>query len=314
LAHSWSGNLVTNATWRDLWLNEGFTVYLERRIMNALYGERREQMEDVLGFKSLRDEMPKLKPQDQELAIDLRGRDPDGVFSSIPYEKGRLFLSYLESKFGRARFDAFLRSYFDHFAFQSITTEQFLAYRQENLLGRFPGVVAPAEVTAWVMQPGIPPDAVLPASGAFQAVDDARAAWLDGRISAAKLESHDWVTQQWLYFLNGMPDVLTLKQLAELDTAFEFTRTHNAEIAHSWLLIVIRNGYQPGFARLEDYLKTIGRRKLIKPLYEELMKTPAGATLARRVYSQARPGYHPQAAAAIDAIVKKDEDDGMLKP
>jgi leukotriene-A4 hydrolase len=314
MAHSWSGNLVTNATWRDLWLNEGFTVYLERRILNALYGERREQMEDVLGYKSLREEMLKLKPEDQELAIDLRGRDPGDVFSGIPYEKGRLFLSYLDAKIGRVRLDAFLRSYFDHFAFQSITTEQFLAYLQENLLDRSAAGLPAAEIAAWVMQPGIPADAVLPESGVFQAVDAARTAWLEGRTAAAKLESRDWVTQQWLYFLNDMPAVLTLKQLTELDTAFAFTRTRNAEIAHSWLKIVIRNGYQPGFARLEEYLKTIGRRKLIQPLYEELMKTPAGATLARRVYGQARPGYHPQAAAAIDAIVGKDEDDGLIKP
>ncbi len=138
LAHSWSGNLVSNATWRDLWLNEGFTDYLESRIVGAVYGEKREMMERVLGLRSLRDDLAKLEPDDQVLAIDLRGRDPGAVFSDVPYEKGRLFLTYLDAKFGRERFDAFLKSYFDHFEFKSISTEQFLAYLQQNLLDRFP--------------------------------------------------------------------------------------------------------------------------------------------------------------------------------
>ena len=116
LAHSWAGNLVGNATWRDLWLNEGFTDYMEGRIMSAVYGEQRSSMEAVLGLKSLRSDLAKLKPADQILAIDLRDRDPDDVFSEIPYEKGRLFLNYLDAKFGRERFDAFLRGYFEHFS------------------------------------------------------------------------------------------------------------------------------------------------------------------------------------------------------
>ncbi len=310
LAHSWSGNLVTNATWRDLWLNEGFTVYLQSRIMIAVYGERRERMEGVLGLRSLREEMARLAPGDQVLAIDLRDRDPDEVFSLVPYEKGRLFLTFLDAKFGRERFDEFLRGYFDHFAFKSISTEQFLKYLKDNLLDRVPGIVTYAEVMAWVSGPGIPPDAVLPTTDAFAVVDEARASWISGKIPAKKLDTHDWIAQQWLYFLDNMPApgspaLLTAAQMADLDRAFGFTRTVNAEIGHSWFLLVIRNHYQPSYVRLEEYLKTIGRRKLIKPLYEELMKTPAGAAQAKRVYALARPGYHPQTVAAIDAIVNE---------
>jgi aminopeptidase N len=308
LAHSWSGNLVTNATWRDLWLNEGFTDYLENRIMGAVYGDARASMEAVLGLRGLRDDLAKLKPQDQMLAIDLRNRDPDEVFNEVPYEKGRLFLSFLDAKFGRERFDEFLRGYFDHFAFKSITTEQFLAYLQENLLDKFPGVATRAQVDAWVAGPGIPPDAVLPASSAFQTVDRTRTAWLDGKVAAKQLDVHDWVAQQWLYFLDNIPAAVSSKQLADLDKAFEFTRTPNAEIAASWLILGIRNNYQPSFVRLEDYLKTVGRGKLIKPLYEELMKTPAGAAFAKRVFSLARPGYHATVAAAVDAIVNPPDD------
>lgn len=308
LAHSWSGNLVSNATWRDLWLNEGFSDYLESRIMNAVYGERREMMERVLGLRSLRDDLGRLKPADQVLAIDLRDRDPEEAFTDVPYEKGRLFLTYLDAKFGRDRFDAFLRVYFDHFAFKSITTEQFVKYLQENLLDRFPGIVTQDEVMAWVSGPGLPPDAVLPASDAFAPVDEARSAWVSGSVAAKKLDAHDWAAQQWLYFLDNMPATLTAAQMSDLDQAFGFTRSANAEIGRSWFLLVIRNHYQPSYVRLEEYLQSIGRRKLITPLYEELMKTPAGAVQAKRVFKLARPGYHPQTAAAIDAIVNPPSD------
>jgi aminopeptidase N len=302
LAHSWSGNLVTNATWRDLWLNEGFTDYLESRIMTAVYGEPRASMEQVLGLEELRRELPTLKPQDQVLAIDLRNRDPGAVFSSVPYQKGRLFLEFLAAKFGRERFDAFLRSYFDHFAFQSISTEQFTAYLTENLLDRFPGIVTRGQVLAWENDPGLPADAVLPVSGAFQPVDEARAAWLNGTLKSKKF-GLDWVTQQWLHFLDNMPGALKPKQLADLDEAYGFTRSQNAQIERSWLELVIRNSYQPGFPRLETYLTSVGRRVLIEPLYTDLMKTASGTEFAKRVYAKARPGYHPSTATAVDAIV-----------
>ena len=302
LAHSWSGNLVTNATWRDLWLNEAFTVYLESRITAVVYGEQRASMERVLGLQSLRKDLARLPPKDQVLAIDLRDRDPDLVFSDVPYQKGRLFLGYLEAKFGRDRFDAFLRGYFDHFAFKSITTEQFNQYLTENLLDRFPGIVTHAEMLAWEHEPGLTIGAVLPVSNAFSPVDDARSAWLDGKLQP-KTFGLDWVTQQWLYFLDNMPAPLRAEQLGSLDQAYGLTRSQNAEIEHSWLMLVIRNDYQPSYARLEQYLTTVGRRKLIAPLYVDLMKTPSGSAFAQRVYAKARPGYHPETVAAIDAIV-----------
>jgi leukotriene-A4 hydrolase len=308
LGSSWSGNLVTNATWRDLWLNEGFSAYLESRIMNIVYGEGREMMERVLGLKALREDLATRSPKDQWLAIDLRDRDPEEAFSSVPYEKGRLFLTYLDVKFGRERFDAFLRGYFDHFSSKSVTSEQFVSYLQENLLDRFPGIVTRDQVMAWAFGPGIPPDAVLPSSDTLAGVDAARAAWAGGKIAAKKLDSRAWGAQQWVYFLDDMPAQLSTAQVAELDQTFGFARSANAEVVQRWLLLAIRHQYQPGFARLEEYLRTIGRRQLIAPLYREMMKTPAGATQARRVYALARPHYHSSAAAAIDAIVNPPSD------
>jgi leukotriene-A4 hydrolase len=302
LAHAWSGNLVGNSTWRDLWLNEGFTDYMESRIMTAVYGDERAGMEAVLGLQSLREDLAKLKPAEQILAIDLRDEDPQEAFTQIPYEKGRLFLNYLDAKFGRQHFDMFLKGYFDHFAFKSITTEQFLGYLQENLLDRFPGVVTREQVNAWVLKPGLPADAVLPVTLMFQAVDQARAAWLGGRIAAKKIGA-DWVAQQWLFFLDNMPATLSAAQLTDLDKAHGFTKSSNAEIAHSWFALVIANNYQASFPGLEAYLHGIGRTKLVKPLYEGLMKTPSGTEFAKRVFGKAKPGYHPETVAAIEAIV-----------
>jgi leukotriene-A4 hydrolase len=308
VAHSWAGSLVTNATWRDLWLNEGFSAYLESRIMNSMYGEGREKMERVIGLETLHDDLASRSPKEQWLAIDLRDRDPEEAFSSVADEKGRLFLTYLDAKFGREHFDAFLRSYFDHFSAKSVTSEQFVTYLQENLPDRFPGIVARDQVMAWVGAPGIPPDAVLPSTDAFAGVDAARIAWAGGKIAAKTLESRAWVAQQWMYFLDSMPAELSAAQVTELDRTFGFARSANAEVVQHWLLLAIRHQYQPSFVRLEEYLKTIGRRKLIVPLYRELMKTPAGATQARRVYALARPRYHPPTTAAIDAIVNPSSD------
>jgi leukotriene-A4 hydrolase len=303
LAHSWSGNLVTNATWRDLWLNEGFTTYLERRIVEALYGAEREAMEDVLGLQALRRDIKAAKPGDDVLAIDLRGRDPDDVFSEIPYEKGKLFIDWLEARYGRESLDAFLREYFATFAFQSITTERFLAFLEEHLMAKQPRRITEAELSEWIYHPGLPKTAVLPTSDAFVEVDEVRQEWLAGRREATAIPGREWTTHEWLHFIDNIPRSVPLERLAELDRAFSLTQATNAEIAHSWLLISVKSGYEPAYGRLEQYLMNVGRRKLIKPLYEALMKAPGGPERARRIFAAARAGYHPIAADSIAQVV-----------
>ena len=303
LAHSWSGNLVTNATWRDFWLNEGFTVYLERRIVAALYGQRREQMEDVLGVQSLRREMAELGPGDQHLAIDLRGRDPDDGTTDVAYEKGKLFLQFLESRFGRETLDEFLRGYFDHFAYQSIDTEQFLDYLDANLLAKHPDAVTDQQIHAWVYEPGLPGFAVLPSADVFAPIDRTRTAWLAGAMPTADLPTKEWSTQEWLHFLDSLPPEVPRARLDELEQRFRLSDSRNAEIAHAWFRIAIRNDYAPAYPQLAHYLTAIGRRKLVRPLYDDLMKTPRGADLARSIYAKARAGYHPIVQTSIDAIV-----------
>lgn len=302
LAHSWSGNLVTNATWRDLWLNEGFTVFFEGRIMEAVYGVERAKMENALGADGLKREMVDLPLPDQRLAPDFRGRDPDDVFSDVPYVKGQWFLLFLEKRFGRKTFDAFLRGYFDHFAFKSVTTGDFLAYLKTHLLDAHPGKVTMAEVEEWVFQPGIPKNAPEQVSDRFAAVGKTRDVFLAG-AAPKTLATKAWTAHEWLHFLNTLPAQLSQKQLIALDDAFAFTTSKNSEIAHAWFLIAIRNHYAAADAALDAYLQTIGRRKLIVPLYEALLARPDRRAYAIDAFERAKPGYHPLTVGTIDALI-----------
>jgi leukotriene-A4 hydrolase len=302
MAHAWSGNLVSNATWRDLWLTEGLAAYMESRTMSAMYGAERASVEEVAGLKSLRAQMSTLKPADQLLAVDLRGRDPLQGFSEVPYEKGRLFFNFLDAKFGRENFDAFLRGYFDHFAYKSVSTEQFLQNLRENLLDRYPGIVTAAEVDQWVNGPGIPAYAVLPVTNMLQPVDEARAAFTSGKLQAKQFGS-DWLAEQWIYFFDNLAGTLSSAQLTALDQAHGFSASTDGELQCSWFNQVIASDYRAAFPRLEQFLSMVGRTKLIQPLYVQLMKTDSGSTLARKIYAKARPAYHPETVAVIDPIV-----------
>jgi len=302
MAHAWSGNLVSNATWRDLWLTEGVAAYMESRTMTAMYGAERASVEEVAGLESLRAEMTTLKPADQLLAVDLRGRDPLQGFSEVPYEKGRLFLNFLDAKFGREHFDAFLRGYFDHFAFKSVSTEQFLQYLRENLLDRFPGIVTLAEVDQWVNGPGIPAYAVLPVTNMLQSVDQARAAFTSGKLQPKQFGA-DWLAEQWIYFFDNLTGPLSSAQLAALDQAHAFSASTDGELQSSWFNQVIASDYRMAYPHVEQFLTLVGRTKLIQPLFVQLMKTDSGSTLARKIYAKARPAYHPETVAVIDAIV-----------
>jgi len=252
----------------------------------------------------LNDEIATLEDRDEILHIDLKGRDPDAGFTEVAYEKGALFLRHLEETFGRARFDRFLRSYFDHFAFQSITTEEFLDYLRKNLLDKNPQLAGRVPVDEWINKPGLPANAPKPTSPAFSRVETAAQRWLQNEIPASNLAAAKWTTQEWLHFLKSLPQTLELKKMEELDQAFHLTRSGNSEIAFQWLMMSIRNRYEPANPRLDEFLTSIGRRKFIKPLYEELAKTPEGKERALAIYRRARPSYHPIAVTSIDEVLK----------
>ncbi|MBK8976902.1 MAG: M1 family metallopeptidase [Planctomycetes bacterium] len=304
LAHSWSGNLVTNATWSDFWLNEGFTVYVEQRIVEALYGRERAALEIHLCVGELRAELAKLEPCDQVLHVDLDGRDPDLGMTSVPYHKGAAFLRRLERAFGRDRFDAFLGRWFASHAFRSVTTADFLAFLSTELLQSDPAAARGIDVDAWIHAPGLPADLALPPSTRLAAVDAARDAWLAGGPTAA-LPMPGWTTAETLRFLDDLGAGAPAARLDELDAAFELTGSHNAEILAAWLERRILAGPLPPRvdARLEGFLLAVGRRKLVRPLYTALLASEAGAARARAIYASARPRYHAVTRGTLDALL-----------
>lgn len=300
LAHSWSGNLVTNATWSDFWLNEGFTSYIEARIMEELRGRGYADMLRQLGRQDLDEAVTTAGgPQaaDTRLQLDLAGRDPDEGMTDVAYEKGSAFLQTIESVVGRDRLDKFLREYFDHFAFQPMSSERMLTYMKENLLSA--EEAQKINVQAWIYEPGIPANAPVIKAEAFANVEKQVAAWKGG-TAASTLNTKDWSTHEWLHFLRALPDTIPETKLDDLDKAFKLSSSGNSEILFAWLRIAITNRYEAAFPALENFLTSQGRRKFVAPLYAELAKTDWGKTMAMRIYTRARPTYHSVAVGTID--------------
>jgi len=304
LAHSWSGNLVTFATPKDGWLNEGFTSYVEGRLIEALYGAERAAQETVLGRNELAQEFQRIDPKLQVLSLKPGAvADPDGASSSTVYVKGAWFLQFLEQRFGRDHFDAFLRGYFDHYAFQSIPTTEFLRYTKANLLDKFPGKAIEKELEQWVYEPGIPDNAPQVRSRALTEVDTARAAWLDsGRLPSPR-QTRRWNTQQWVHFIEGLPKTLKLEQLNRLDNAYKFTGTDNSEIAQRWYPLTVRSNYRQARPAIAEFLQRVGRRKLIMPVYEALVDSRDGLAFAKDIFAVAQPGYHPITTGSVQALI-----------
>ena len=306
LAHSWSGNLVTNASWKDMWLNEGFTSYVENRIVEALYGKERADMEFVNSRNGLKAELVDVPVEQQVLVLPMRsGSDPEDALGSVAYDKGAWFLQFLEQRFGRELFDPFLRSWFDTHAFQSVDSDQFAAFLKAELMPKKPGAVTDAELHAWLHEPGIPAFAPQTVSPRFAAVDAARKRWLDRKVVARDLDTAKWTTQEWVYFLEGMPEELPGERLVELDQAFRFTGTGNGEIAQRWYPLTVRSEYFEARPAIALFLRKIGRRKLIMPTYEALAATPEGHAFATQVFTMARPGYHPITTGSVEALLAK---------
>ena len=305
LAHSWSGNLVTNATWADFWLNEGTTTYIENRIVEELYGREVAEMQQLLGQRELAEVVAdaKTRPEDTRLHIDLAGRDPDEGMTAIAYDKGANFLRMLERHFGRARFDAFLRRWFDSHRFRSVTTAEFEEFLKKDLFAGDTAAWTALKVDDWIHQPRVPANMVVPSSARFDRTRAAAEAFAkSGSLDLVRKDQ--WVTTEWLDFLNNLPKAMTAEQMAELDRRFAFSRTGNSEVLFAWLLHAVRNSWEPAYPALEKFLTSMGRRKFLRPLYQAMEDNLATRELARKIYARARPTYHPISVAAIDAILK----------
>ena len=310
LAHSWSGNLATNATWADFWLNEGTTTYATYRIMEALYGEKREAQQYALGFNSLLEEIEDIGGKthpDTRLHIDLAGRNPDDALTEIAYEKGAAFLRTVESIVGRERFDAWLRGWFERHEFEPVTSAIFLADIREHLVQGDPQLEQRLMLDEWVYQPGLPANVVRPDPQAFAEVDQAIQRFARQRAIPVQQWS-DWTTDERLRFLNSLPRSVPQAQMRQLDQRLNLSQTRNSEVLFAWLELAVANRYDPAVPALERFLTTQGRRKFVAPLIEALARDPQwGRPIAVRIYREARPLYHPITTRGLDEL-------GLLQP
>lgn len=298
LAHSWSGNLVTNATWSDSWLNEGFTTYFENRIDEKLYGKERAATLADLSWDDLQRDLKEAKPEQTRLH-----GDPEGTYGQLDYTKGSTFLRTIEYSVGRDAWDAYLRSYFDRFAFQPQTSANFLKDLQANLIKGDRALEEKLQLDAWVYQPGLPSNAVHVKSATLAKIDRILEQ-VNGGAPIASVDASGWSTQEWLRFLNGLPRQQTAARLAELDRAFGLSNSTNAYVRSAWLVLAIQNRYQPAVASIEQFLPSVGRGLLIMPVYRALKEQGDwGMPIARRTFAKARVGYHPVTAGAIEQLL-----------
>ncbi|MCO4292747.1 M1 family metallopeptidase [Solitalea sp. MAHUQ-68] len=305
LAHSWSGNLVTNASWNDMWLNEGFTVYFERRIMERMEGKDYADMLAVLGFQELQSTLTDLGPSnpDAKLKLNLKDRNPDDATGDIAYEKGFCLLKTIENVVGRPRFDAFLNQYFKSHAFQTISTEEFIDYYYKELIKNDKALAEKIGIEKWVFEPGLPANCPKFTSIRFNNVDSALNQWINGKPAKA-LPFKNWSSHELLHFVRHLPNTLSIDQMKELDKALGLTKTGNSEVLTAWLTLAINNHYVDAYPSLNNFLTHVGRRRFLLPLYKAMATTEEGKKIAKDIYLKARPNYHFVSQQSIDELLK----------
>jgi len=300
LAHSWSGNMVTNRTWRDIWLNEGITSYLDARLMEVLFGKDRADEERVLSYHDLLRGLEKVSPAMQALAPVDDIDDPNQSQGGLAYQKGQLFLQHLENTFGREIFDPFLAAYFKHFAFQSISSEQFLDYLDQNLLTKYPGEFDRTQAEEWLYQPGVPADAPIPQSATLEQSARLAISWAAGEVAVTDIPQAKWSPQATVHFINSLPLDLSEGQLVELDDTFGFSLMGNAEIGRAWFTQVAARRHLPAYKAMEGHLNRHGRIHLILPVYLAMAKNGTDAELANDLFDGAKNTYHPLTVMVIE--------------
>ncbi len=308
LAHSWSGNLVTNSTWDDFWLNEGFTVYFEQRIMEAVYGRDISEMLAQLSYQGLVKEVDEImdkNPNDTHLKLHLKDRDPDDGMSAIAYDKGYFFLRMLEENVGRSTFDAFLKDYFTSNAFSVMDTEQFVAHLKAKLLDET--AYTALRIDDWIYGAGLPENCPTVGSDRLVKVDEAIQKWTSGEQSSKDLPWNDWMYQERYRFLTNLPsEGVDEKMLKELDEEYGITETGNNEVLFAWLEQSILHQYQPAYPQLRSFLTSVGRRKFLTPLYRAMLETEQ-RDMAMSIYEEARPAYHSVATGTMDELLSWSE-------
>ncbi|MCC9063049.1 hydrolase/aminopeptidase [Flavobacterium piscisymbiosum] len=304
LGHSWSGNLVTNATWDDIWLNEGFTTYVEHRIGEAIFGKKEFEMQNVITRKELVDNVAEYgeTSPDTRLKVSLTGRNPDDGISMIPYVKGYAFLRVIENTVGREKFDVFIKNYFDAHAFKSITTEDFIKYYNENLIKGDKTLADKIKAEDWIYKPGIPSNITPVSSADFDAIDKIQKSWRETGLKG--LSQKITTTSEKQYFIDHLPTDITPKEMEAIDAEFNFTKGGNFIIKRQWFVQAIIHQYKAANPAIEQFLVSISRTGSVMMLYKEMVKTPEGKAWAKQVFDKAKSGYHATTIQAIEGVLK----------
>lgn len=304
LGHSWSGNLVTNATWDDIWLNEGFTTYVEHRIGEAIFGKKEFEMQNVITNKELIDNVAEYGDTnpDTRLKVSLTGRNPDDGISQIPYVKGYAFLRVIENAVGRDKFDPFIKNYFDSHAFQSITTEDFVKYLNENLIKGDKALEDKIKLEDWIYKPGIPSNILPVSSPDFDAIDAIQKSWRKTGVTG--LSKKITTTAEKQHFIDHLPADITITEMDAIDKEFNFTKGGNFIIKRQWFVQALIHQYKPAYPAIEQFLIGISRTGSVMMLYKEMAKTPEGKVWAKNVFDKAKSGYHATTIQAVEGILK----------
>ena len=296
LAHSWTGNLVTNSNAEHFWLNEGFTVFAERRILEALEGTEMATLHAAVGHQRLLQafEQHAARPELTKLRTQLAGIDPDDAFSAVPYEKGYFFLKALEEAAGRAAFDGLLTRWLGAHRFGAVTTDDFLALVEREL----PGLLAKVDAKTWIDAPGLPATFHKPQSPRLGAV-----LAVAGRVPDAD-EVKAWSVTEWMIYLEAMPRPSPRDVCEKLDKTYALTTAKNPEVLVSWLTLACESGYDEVLPRVEEVLGQTGRMKYLRPLYRALAARAETKALAQSLFAKLEGQYHPIAQQVVRSLLK----------
>jgi hypothetical protein len=282
-----------------VWLNEGVTTYVENRIMEQLRGR---EISDVQWYQTggaiaeVIAESSPLSPRTRLAHSYGSDTDPEDIPADLAYDKGALFLRTLEQTYGRVTFDEFLRGWFDHHAFQSVNTRQFIA-EATNALG------TKVNLGAWLYGTGLPADAA--STDSKRASELAREA-RDFAATGREPDPSQWTTLDWTVFLGELPTTTSRDRLLALDARFGLRATKNSEIAMHWLPRLVSADDRTAVPAVRQYLSTVGRRRNVSPVYEAMIASgPFWRNEAQQTFDEVRAKYHPITRESIARMLTR---------
>ena len=302
LAHAWTGNLVTNATWRDFWLNEGWTTYAETRITEILEGKDVTDLNAVYDEKRTLEIISRMGMNSPRTCLKYQGeeKDADSFTSVLAYTKGCFFLKECEYAVGRERFDAFIQKYMKTFQFQSLTTEGFLEFLKAEL----PDVFEKVDVQTWVYKPGMPETWHKPQSHLYDEVEKALADLKEGRLPARE-QAKNWHRYQILSFLQGLPKTISVEDCKTLEDVLELEKRNDDHFLSYFYATCILSGYQEILPRVENFVERIGRMLYLMPVARAMVEAEWSRDKVRPLFEQVRDRHHPMTIAAMQDFLKR---------